>query len=263
MNSTHVNSSQSNHQQKIDSVTPQAAQPINFYVYQDRAGLFFIVVFALALIIAILLFHNFSGAHAEENIEPRPQSDLQLMEKYDGNWAQTYRSADEKSKQALELLFRCHIIPEREFSHSRVSPEHIAECVWIANLMLRQQPLDVWLAKCSEAQKAFEESVTECFAARTDARSYLNQTPRPGGLDMSASSMGSARSPHGSGEVNLDMPEDGSLPPDSQYPAILRSAEGRDRLILRCREIMASTSRRPVLTEAAAVPSNSARSMPG
>merc|ERR1719213_157532 len=81
-----------------------------------------------------------SGQTSTYNV-PLPQSDLQDVEKCDGSWALCYQKAAGQSKQALELLFRCHIIPVQEFSHSRVSQEHIDECVWIATHMLRQRTL--------------------------------------------------------------------------------------------------------------------------
>jgi hypothetical protein len=90
-----------------------------------------------------------------------------------GTWANTYRKADTESKEALELLFRCNIIPEREFAHSFVSQEHIDECVWISSQMLRQKSLEEWVDSWKEARSTFEDSVTACFAARTDVITNL------------------------------------------------------------------------------------------
>jgi len=90
-----------------------------------------------------------------------------------GTWAKTYRRADKGSKEALELLFRCNIIPVHEFAESFVSQEHIDECVWISTQMLREKSLDEWVKAWPQAMKTFEESVTACFAARTDVISNL------------------------------------------------------------------------------------------
>jgi len=70
----------------------------------------------------------------------------------------------------LELLFRCNIISTQEFAYSRVSQEHIDECVWIGTYMLKQKPLEEWVALWQQAQQTFEDSVTACFTARCEAR---------------------------------------------------------------------------------------------
>jgi len=90
-----------------------------------------------------------------------------------GTWVKTYRNADANSKEALELLFRCNVIPTEEFAHSYVSQEHIDECVWISTQMLRQKSLEEWVDAWPQAMKTFEESVTACFAARTDVIANL------------------------------------------------------------------------------------------
>jgi len=96
-----------------------------------------------------------------------------------GTWANTYRRTDTLCKDALELLFRCNIIPNEEFAHSYVSQEHIDECVWISTQMLRQKPLEEWVDDWPSARKTFEESVTACFAARTDVITNLYGTSPP------------------------------------------------------------------------------------
>jgi len=93
-----------------------------------------------------------------------------------GTWANTYRNAEQGSKDALELLFRCNIIPVQEFAHSYVSQEHIDECVWISTQMLHERHVDEWVSEWPMARRTFEESVTACFAARTDAISNLYGT---------------------------------------------------------------------------------------
>lgn len=92
------------------------------------------------------------------------------VEYSDGSWARAYREAMGQRRQALELLFRCNIISTQEFAYSRVSQEHIDECVWIGTYMLKQKPLEEWVALWQQAQQTFEDSVTACFTARTDAQ---------------------------------------------------------------------------------------------
>merc|ERR1719316_329351 len=94
----------------------------------------------------------------------------------DGSWARAYREARGQRREALELLFRCNIISTQEFAYSRVSQEHIDECVWIGTYMLQQKPLEEWVALWQQAQQTFEDSVTACFTARgphPSASSYM------------------------------------------------------------------------------------------
>lgn len=107
-----------------------------------------------------------------------------------GTWAETYRNADNKSsKEALEMMFRCNIIPVQEFAHSYVSQEHIGECVWISTQMLRQRSVEDWVEDWPQAMKTFEESVTACFAARTDAVANLYGSPMPGSTSPSTANV--------------------------------------------------------------------------
>merc|ERR1719352_2242952 len=79
----------------------------------------------------------------------------------------------------MELLFRCNIITMDEFAHSYVTQEHIEECVWISAQMLREKSLDHWVEDWPQAVKTFEESVTACFAARTDVIANLFEMDKP------------------------------------------------------------------------------------
>jgi hypothetical protein len=100
---------------------------------------------------------------------PRNREDLvDAIDGHDGTWARNYRGADGKYRDALELLYRCGVIPPKEFAVSRVRQDHIEECVWIATYMLRQRSLEEWVQVWPEAQSKFEESVLACFTARTD-----------------------------------------------------------------------------------------------
>lgn len=118
------------------------------------------------------------GPQKESPQTPKGLDELLAMQNCDGTWARTYRNADGKQKQALELLFRCHIISPEEFAHSRVSKEHIDECVWIASNMLVQRPLEQWLNEklCGEAQEAFKKHVATCFQERIASRTSIHDT---------------------------------------------------------------------------------------
>lgn len=91
----------------------------------------------------------------------------------EGTWVLTYRRADVSSKVAMELLFRCNIIPVDEFATSQAPQQHIEECVWIATQMLREKSLDEWVDCWPQARREFEQSVTACFAARADVVANL------------------------------------------------------------------------------------------
>merc|ERR1719174_3528780 len=104
------------------------------------------------------------------------QPDFATVDVSDGSWAQVYREARGEQKEALELLFRCNIISTDEFAFSSVSKEHIEECIWIATHMLRQKPLEEWVALWQQAQQTFEDSVTACFTERTNTRSVTGNS---------------------------------------------------------------------------------------
>jgi len=93
-------------------------------------------------------------------------NDVQCSE---GSWAQAYREANHgDEREALELLFRCHIISTYEFAESKVSQEHIEECIWIGTHMLRQKPLSDWVAMRYQAKTVFEEHAAACFQVNSD-----------------------------------------------------------------------------------------------
>jgi hypothetical protein len=95
---------------------------------------------------------------------------IQEAPSYEGSWAQAYRTASGENREALELLFRCHIISTYEFAESRVSQEHIDECIWIGRHMLSQKPMSEWVVIRHQAKEAFEESAVACFQERSESR---------------------------------------------------------------------------------------------
>jgi hypothetical protein len=98
-----------------------------------------------------------------------------VVEIGDGSWAHTYRQSNAEQKDALEFILRCKIISVQEFAYSRASQDHVDECVWIATQMLRQKPLEDWVAWRQEALQAFEESITAMAAARTAAHCGIEE----------------------------------------------------------------------------------------
>lgn len=148
-----------------------------------------ILVFILLLFGFTLVYLCWDGGSSDHDDPPpfseEAEQDFATVEFTDGSWAQVYREARGEQKEALELLFRCNIISTDEFAFSSVSQDHIHECMWIATHMLRQKPLEEWVALWQQAQQTFEDSVTACFEARGGApsNSYSSFTS-PGNLHM-------------------------------------------------------------------------------
>lgn len=160
----------------------------------------------------------------------------------DGTWACTYRKAEGKQKEALELLFLCGIIPQNEFAESRVSQEHVDECVWIATHMLRQRSLNDWLARWVDAQQIFERSVTACFSARHDTHLTLDQVVE--------------------GVISSGPLAASSNAEDLFSRSADRDSSGQNLLMSRCREIMASRPHRKQEAEAASAQGSYTSSQP-
>lgn len=93
---------------------------------------------------------------------------LESDEKAAGTWINAYRRADICSREALELLFRCGIVPIDEFADSFVGQEKIDESVWISTQMLRRRSLQDWVDSSPQAIKSFEADMKGCFSAPAD-----------------------------------------------------------------------------------------------
>lgn len=186
----------------------------------------------------------------EEAIAPRPLTELYETNSCNGTWARSYQNADTKDKQALEMLFRCHIIAAQEFRHSTINQPHVDECIWIGRRMLVDRSLEEWLDRCSEAQQKFEESLNACSEEKWKVRSGLGSE--------SDRAMDFPLGPHTSNVTrDRDMAlQSGALTPQhdffgrdtsqtalSPHAAILKSPNARHRLLLRCTEIMAEYDR--------------------
>jgi len=186
------------------------------------------------------------------------KANLLKLENSPGTWASTYRSADKCGREALELLFRCNIIPVHEFADSFVSQEHIDECVWISTQMLREKSLDEWIEVWPLGMKTFEESVTACFAARTDVISNLYGQSPPNTPPSPRSAMGfmdcrvpgtkipATSRPHDCQSFASTTEEESTIrcvavrPPHST----VSQANSRSSVVTRCREIMSTIQTR-------------------
>lgn len=212
----------------------------------EKRGDFIAMLFVVAVLILVSCcvaviadFDSNDYGIERKDLEPSPRTsqvtvktlnDLQAaVANAHGSWAQNYKVADGKRKMALELVFRCSIIPQPEFCHSIVSQEHIDECIWIASNMLRQRSVEEWVDHWVEARATFDESVTACFQARTK----LMDPAQPASFTAPRSVLlpGSNRQPH-----DVSPPRQ-----NSQEEAVLsKDSAGESLLVVRCREIMAS-----------------------
>jgi hypothetical protein len=194
------------------------------------------VVFVLLCILCIGLAVGCAEKVSEESSSPDlsrsslghysdHRGDLKLpvplvIEGHDGDWSKKYRWAERTQKQALDLLYLCKIIPVQEFLHAKVSQDHIDECVWIANAMLKQKTLREWLDKDDYAREFFNSCVTALYEARADIKDS-QRFESPG-------------------------TQSGGNSPENQQFAKERvplKRLGTNMLLDRCREIMAGTRR--------------------
>jgi len=148
------------------------AHSMSFVLEPNKSGLVRLgFVLLILCVLALSLFcmcYDGSASEDDEQLHPASgeQQDFASVDFSGGSWAQVYQEARGEQKEALELLFRCNIISTDEFAFSSVSPEHIQECIWLATHMLRQKPLEEWVALWQQAQQTFEDSVAACFEAR-------------------------------------------------------------------------------------------------
>jgi len=75
-------------------------------------------------------------------------------------------------------LHVCNIISKEDFCSESVSQEHIDECIWIAEEMLRLKPLEVWVALApQQGQQSFKNTVAAINLAREHARMNAETVP--------------------------------------------------------------------------------------
>jgi len=210
---------------------------------------------ALGVLILVVLAVQ-AESEDDEPSEAKSYADLRAFTFSEGTWAQTYREAQGSQKEALELLYRCNIIPQQEFANSIVSKERIDECLWVATHMLKQKTLEQWLVAWRQAKKEFEESVSAaCLTARTLPPSEPSMPP------TSMASPGQAEyingtTPPRTAPARLIGQTPGSptstttgqayrAPSDGPSPRVVASRDGagQNLLIMRCREIMQQADR--------------------
>jgi len=183
---------------------------LNFYLSTSGHSKYesFAIGFLIFSICGLISCVLCSDADKEEMVVEQDYATMKVTQGFlspefsHGSWAQAYREARGEDKEALELLFRCNIISTEEFAFSSVSHEHIQECIWIAKHMLRQKPLEEWVALWQQAQLTFQDSVTACFEARGTPRARLSsnlETSAP----MIVPALESSRGSHGGMSLDL------------------------------------------------------------
>jgi len=216
----------------------------------------FVVAAVVVLILVALAVH--AESEDDEPSEAKSYADLRAFTFSEGTWAQTYREAQGSQKEALELLYRCNIIPQQEFANSVVSKERIDECLLVATNMLRQKTLEEWLVAWRQAKKEFEESVSAaCLSARTlpptepsmpptsmaspGQAEYINGTtpPRTAPARLLGQSPAIPTPTSTSTGIPFRPPSDGPSP----RVVASRDGAGQNLLIMRCREIMRQADR--------------------
>lgn len=82
-----------------------------------------------------------------------------------GSWDQTYREATGLRKEALELLIETGIVPHEDLHLPDVEGSHIEKYVQVAAQMLRKKTLFQWRGDPKEAQRAFQDHMSNEFMA--------------------------------------------------------------------------------------------------
>lgn len=85
-----------------------------------------------------------------------------------GDWADAYREARGRRREAMQLLFLSDSVSSLELSDDRtvISQEHIDECVSIAMEMLDVSTLEMWSRDAGEAKRIFEAKLTTLYQRR-------------------------------------------------------------------------------------------------
>jgi hypothetical protein len=218
----------------VDQLT-LSAQAASFSMGSKKVTFTKVVVFVMLVLLCIGLALGCTEKTGEEASSPdfsrsalgyrTDQHDFKrpaslVIEGHDGDWAKKYRGAERTQKQALDLLYLCNIIPPEEFLTAKVREDHIDECIWIANAMLKQKTIREWLEGGDYAREFFNSCVTALYEARSDIKDSQRY-----------------ESPQCRRERNS--PE-GAFPVQDRVPL---ERLGSSRLLNRCREIMATTRR--------------------
>jgi len=137
----------------------------------------------VAMVVVVVALYMCFGAEAggEPQSGAKSSADLFRLVQYQGTWAQSWLHAEGKKKEALELLFRCRIIPEEEFANGVASQEQVDESTAIAMNMLTRLPLEHWISSWrmavvtfNESNRGFPHSCTPPKAYRSDRQEERN-----------------------------------------------------------------------------------------
>lgn len=176
---THTSSGTSGRTDQVLSSVMSVRQPVHIssWLFSTDSSRMRVIAFCIigAILLVSVLMAIWKVWWGETDLDQQISADArvdlaELVERGDGSWVHAYRASNADQKEGLELLFRCRIISPQEFLHGRVSQEHMDECVWISTQMLRQKPLEEWVAARQQALQSFEDSVTSVYAARTTAQ---------------------------------------------------------------------------------------------
>mmetsp|Transcript_49185 Transcript_49185/g.77763 ORF Transcript_49185/g.77763 Transcript_49185/m.77763 type:complete len:413 (-) Transcript_49185:52-1290(-) len=79
-------------------------------------------------------------------------------------WEEAYQSSRGLQRESFELLFRTGIVSKSDRSSEIVNRGHIESSLRVAEEMLREKPLDLWLEQGFEkTQRAFEDRLAESY----------------------------------------------------------------------------------------------------
>lgn len=116
------------------------------------------LVLAAVVACGLMAYYGaFSESATGENVVAK------TAEKGDGSWAKAYREAKGTRQEAIDLLFRCHIVSMQEFTSEAVEGERIEEYCWIAANMLSQRSVDDWARSPKDAKKTFVRNFEASF----------------------------------------------------------------------------------------------------
>jgi len=129
---------------------------------------FFVSIVLLWVLIAVFFVCVWGGflSNDEAATEVAAGKMSPTIASREGFWACKYQESDGENKEALALLLRCHVVEKEELTQTDVSQEHVEECLWIAKTMLKERPLEEWVALSQDDRQWFQDSVAAVFEAR-------------------------------------------------------------------------------------------------
>jgi len=136
----------------------------------SNSNTFFTTILFCWVLIAVFFLAAWTWSSEASDVPE--ETNRVTLENTDSSWACKYRESKGEDKEALALLLRCNIISKQELADNDISQEHIAECLWIAQTMLKKKTSEEWAALSENGPKeAFEEAVAAVFQAKPTAPS--------------------------------------------------------------------------------------------